>query len=225
MNFLYINTLRRYIIKWFLSFLILILLVFHITCWAEEKITYPIVDTGQVRCYDDNKEIKCPKKNEAYYGQDAQYEGNLPQYKDNKDGTVTDLMTGLMWQRSPGEKKGFNDAVKNASKCRTGGYKDWRMPTIKELYSLIIFSGTDPDPRSSDTSGLKPFIDTRYFDFKYGDTDKDERIIDSQYASSTRYVSTTMQGNETLFGVNFADGRIKGYPSGHWEVVWIRCST
>jgi hypothetical protein len=33
-------------------------------------------------------------------------------------------------------------------------------------------------------------------------------------ATSTLYVSTTMNGDETMFGVNFADGRIKGYPTG-----------
>ena len=38
--------------------------------------------------------------------------------------------------------------------------------------------------------------------------------MDSQMATSTKYVSTTMRGNETMFGVNFADGRIKGYPTG-----------
>ena len=43
---------------------------------------------------------------------------------------------------------------------------------------------------------------------------KGERVIDSQMATSTKYVSTTMRGNETMFGVNFADGRIKGYPAG-----------
>ena len=37
-------------------------------------------------------------------------------------------------------------------------------------------------------------------------------MIDAQYVSSTEYVSTTMNGNATVFGVNFADGRIKGYP-------------
>ncbi|MCK5001208.1 MAG: DUF1566 domain-containing protein, partial [Anaerohalosphaera sp.] len=44
-----------------------------------------------------------------------------------------------------------------------------------------------------------------------GREDQGERIIDSQFATSTKYVSTTMNGNETMFGVNFADGRIKGY--------------
>jgi hypothetical protein len=33
-----------------------------------------------------------------------------------------------------------------------------------------------------------------------------------QFVTSTEYVSTTMNGDPTFFGVNFADGRIKGYP-------------
>jgi hypothetical protein len=57
-----------------------------------------------------------------------------------------------------------------------------------------------------------PFIDTKYFDFEYGDISSGERIIDAQYWSSTEYVGTTMNDAATVFGVNFADGRIKGYP-------------
>ena len=68
------------------------------------------------------------------------------------------------------------------------------------------YTGTDPT-EDSETSDLTPFIDTDYFDFSYGDTDAGERVIDSQYASSTHYVADS----EMLFGVNFADGRIKGY--------------
>ena len=59
---------------------------------------------------------------------------------------------------------------------------------------------------------LTPFIDANAFDFRYGEEKDGDRLIDSQYATSTLYVSTTMNGNETMFGVNFADGRIKGYP-------------
>jgi hypothetical protein len=85
------------------------------------------------------------------------------------------------------------------------------LPSIKELYSLIQFDGLDPSgPRSTN---LVPFIDTDYFNFEYGDESAGERVIDSQWATSTKYVSTTMNGNETMFGVNFADGRIKGYPT------------
>jgi len=54
------------------------------------------------------------------------------------------------------------------------------------------------------------FIDTNYFKFAYGQVNVGERIIDSQYASSTLDVSKGWNGDK-LFGVNFADGRIKGY--------------
>jgi hypothetical protein len=174
-------------------------------------IPYVIVDTGQVRCYNNSTEIEFPKVGAAFFGQDAQYTGNEPAYEDNGDGTVTDLNTGLMWQSDPGDKMTFKQAVAGAPKCKLAGYTDWRLPTIKELYSLILFSGTDPDPMSRNSSRQRPFINTKYFKFQYGNPDRGERIIDSQFATSTKYVSTTMRGEQTMFGVNFADGRIKGY--------------
>ena len=175
---------------------------------------YPIVDTGQERCFDSRLEIKYPKVGEPFFGQDAQYLGSQPAYRDNGDGTIEDLVTGLMWQKNPGPKRTFDEAVAGASSCRVGGYDDWRLPNIKELYSLILFSGEDVNPSVADTSELNPFINTDCFQFAYGDPDRGERVIDSQAATSTKYVSTTMNGNETMFGVNFADGRIKGYPAG-----------
>lgn len=178
------------------------------------ELTYPIVDTGQIRCYNNRTEIEYPKAGRHFFGQDAHYNGNQPTYRDNGDGTVTDLVTRLMWTQNPGGKKTFGQAVAGASVCQIGGYDDWRLPTIKELYSLILFSGTDPDPRNLDTSKQKPYIDTQYFKFNYGDPKEGDRIIDSQFATCTKYLSTTMHGNETMFGLNFADGRIKGYPFG-----------
>ena len=188
---------------------------------ADEPVTdeapswpYAIVDTGQIRCYDNRTEIAYPQAGEAFFGQDAHYEGLRPSYEDNGDGTVTDLNTGLMWIQDPGAKRTFAQAVAGAARCNVGDYDDWRLPSIKELYSLIVFSGVDPDPRSSRTSDLTPYIDTSAFNFTYGNAADGDRIIDSQYASATEYVHTTMGGNATVFGVNFADGRIKGYPSG-----------
>lgn len=166
---------------------------------AAAEVTYPIVDTGQTEAYG------------RYAGQDAHYCANPPNYKDHGDGTVSDLVTGLMWTKTPGKKRTYAKAVEQAAQCCVGGHDDWRLPSIKELYSLIRLDGTDPDPMSRDTQDLTPFIDA-VFDFEYGDPSKGERIIDSQFATTTKYESTTMGGNETLFGVNFADGRIKGYP-------------
>jgi Protein of unknown function (DUF1566) len=173
--------------------------------------TYAIVDTGQAACYDDFAEIPDPAAGEPFSGQDAQHQGNQPNYADHGDGTVTDLVTGLMWQQgSAPYKLTFAEAQAYVDTLNTqifAGYTDWRLPTIKELYSLIDFRGMDPPPEGTDTSGLVPFIDTATFDFEYGDTSAGERIIDSQWATSTLYVANSRM----LFGVNFADGRIKGY--------------
>jgi hypothetical protein len=177
----------------------------------EGEYNYTIVDTGQTKFYDNTSVISAPSEGEAFYGQDARYQGNQPSYQDNGDGTVSDLNTRLMWQQDPDDKMTYAEAVAGASSFNLAGYDDWRLPTIKELYSLILFSGIDPPAEGTATTAV-PFIDTDYFNFEYGDTSAGERIIDAQYWSGTEYVSTTMGGNATVFGVNFADGRIKGYP-------------
>ena len=182
-----------------------LLLVFLLCGTVFAQDAYPIVDTGQIRAYDARREVKYPTADEAFFGQDAHYAGNEPAYKDLGNGTVRDLVTGLVWVKNPGEKVTWEQAVAGAKKCRVGEHKDWRLPTIKELYSLILFSGLDVDPQSS--GGGTPFLDTKYFDFEYGNPKKGERIIDSQWTTATRYVAD----KKLVFGVNFADGRIKGY--------------
>ena len=177
-----------------------------------DDLTYPVVDTNQNLAFDVKGQSVDPLPFQSSYGQDANYLGHQPDYTDNGDGTVTDNVTGLMWSNSPGEKVSYQEAIKIADSLNLGGYSDWRLATIKELYSLIDFSGIDPEASSTNETSLRPFIDTDYFDFSYGDIGTGERIIDSQFISRTKYTSTTMFGNETVFGVNFADGRIKGYP-------------
>jgi len=176
---------------------------------------YTIVDTGQAYCYNDAASIPCPDSGSAYFGQDAQYTGNLPNYTENGDGTITDLNTGLMWAKDPGSKLTYNQAVAGAATFDLAGFDDWRLPTIKELYSLILFSGYDPSGCDSEAvcPDLVPFIDTKVFDFQYGQPDTGERLIDAQFISNTPYVGQGVEGG-LVFGVNFADGRIKGYGTG-----------
>jgi hypothetical protein len=127
----------------------------------------------------------------------------------------------------------YDEAAAYVNSFNLAGYTDWRLPSIKELYSLILFSGTDPSSFSgTDTSGLIPFIDTGYFEFGFGDTNAGERIIDAQFASSNLYVSTTGPNKlRTMFGVNLADGRIKGYGIGNtgqmktFYVLYVRGNT
>ncbi|MEI6681613.1 MAG: DUF1566 domain-containing protein [Bacteroidota bacterium] len=173
--------------------------------------SWAVNGTNVVKCYDTIQVIPCPANPSApFYGQ---YNGTTPSFVNNGDGTITDQVTGLMWQHDPGAKKTYVDALSGASSLTLGGHSDWRMPTIKELYSLIEFTGTDPSGvmNGISLSLLTPFIDTNYFVFHYGDTTAGDRIIDAQYWSCTEYVSMVMGHDHSVFGVNFADGRIKSY--------------
>ncbi len=195
--------------------------------YAEEGIkqndlAYVIVDTGVLDFFDDTSVIQKPKNGERFFGQDAQYQINNPSYTDNRDGTITDNITGLMWQKRMGNKMSFKEAFPRAKECDLGGHHDWRVPTIKELYSLIQFTG-----EARGQKAIKPFIDTKYFDQPIEDARLGEREIDAQTWSSTEYVGRTMRNDETVFGVNFLDGRIKGYPknnprSGHSNKMYFR---
>ena len=171
--------------------------------------TYRVNDTGQTNCYSTNGAvIEPPPAGTVLHGQDAQQATSALQFVNNGDGTVSDLNTGLMWQQTLGSKVPWTNAVEDAATFNLAGYGDWRLPTIKELYSLIDFRGSGAQTAAQSI----PYIDTNFFGFEYGNTGAGERLIDVQEWSSTRYVGTTMNGDPTAFGVNFADGRIKGYP-------------
>ena len=143
-----------------------------------------------------------------YHNPQLNYKGLQPSYRDNGDGAISDLNTGLMWQKSPDSSQRMNweEAISYAKDFVLAGHDDWRLPTIKELYSITDFSG-----------GIRsqtPYIDTNYFDFEYPATSAGFRIIAAQFWSSAYYAGLTMPSdNATAFGFNFADGRIKGYPA------------
>lgn len=174
-------------------------------------VTFVLTDTGQDKFYDaDGTEISAPTEGETYYGEDAQFTGIESSYQDNGDGTVTDLNTGLMWQQTPDfERHNYYDAFEYVESLTIGGYTDWRLPTIKELYSLLYSNG-ELDP--TNTSGSQAYLDDTYFDFEY-----DQNIpYAGQYWSSTKYVKGGLQTEsiEGAFGFNFADGHIKAYETG-----------
>jgi hypothetical protein len=105
-------------------------------------------------------------------------------YTDNGDGTVTDISTGLMWQKSSSSDKTWEQALAYCEGLNLGTNTDWRLPTIKELRSLV------------DYSRYSPAINTTYFP----DT------VSALYRAST--TSATHTGG--AWGVPFYDGRYDG---------------
>ncbi len=163
----------------------------------QSDLGYNIIDTGQETCYDsDGEVISFPSEAEAFFGQDAQFTGT--QFSFENDGVVvTDNNTGLMWQQVPtSDDFSWQDAVDYCEALELAGYDDWRMPSLKELFSISNFS-----------TGW-PYLDLDYFSLVVNDpVSKDE-----QYWSSNYYVGTTVEGGEnSAFGVNHVTGHIKAY--------------
>jgi len=63
---------------------------------------------------------------------------------DNKDGTVTDTETNLMWQQETMEATNWYNAIDQCSHLHLANYADWGLPTIKELFSLVDFTKVNP---------------------------------------------------------------------------------
>ncbi|CAJ1939985.1 unnamed protein product, partial [Cylindrotheca closterium] len=146
-------------------------------------------------------EITC-----AGTGQDAEYTTLSQSFQNNGDGTISDLNTGLMWTENVyGDGLTYEQVENEVTIFSLGGYSDWRVPTIKELYTLSEFNGQTGT--SQDTN--IPYIDTDYFNVKYGTT----RYIDGQLWSSNQYTGVIFDNpnSECNFGFNSIDGRIKCY--------------
>ena len=164
----------------------------------ETNYSYPIIVTGQSLAYDiDGELIEGLTEGDNLYGQDAHYlKGKTMSYTDNIDGTVTDDVTGLMWQQIPTtDDFTWEDAKEYCENLELGGFDDWRMPSAKELFSISDF-----------TSGW-PYINTDYFDLASGEVSKDE-----QFWTSNLYVGVTEEGGDyAAFGINHVTGHIKAY--------------
>jgi hypothetical protein len=70
---------------------------------------------------------------------------NLESYTDNGDSTVTDNVTGLMWQQAvPATQYDWADAVAYCTTLTLAGHSDWRLPSVIELVSIVDFGQYNP---------------------------------------------------------------------------------
>jgi hypothetical protein len=73
-------------------------------------------------------------------------------FVDNSNGTITDNMTNLIWQKIPyTDSLTWENALNYAESLTLGGYSDWRLPNIKELQSI------------NEERIMNPSIDTSFF--------------------------------------------------------------
>ncbi len=120
-------------------YLFLAILLIHDKGYSQ-NLSYQVVDTKVSDFTNESQLISEPREGDPFYGQDATYYGNQPSYTDHGDGTITDNISGLTWEKDMGVKISYADAFSKADTMTLGGKEDWRVPTLKELYSLILFT-------------------------------------------------------------------------------------
>ena len=139
--------------------------------------------TGQVECYDNEKEIPCSSPGEAFYGQDGNYQAGIPRdyelVKPNPEDDSTwytiDNITGLMWQQKSQFSGTWENALEYCENLELAGFNDWRMPNVNELHSISDYS--------------KYFSDRNEFSLDFG-----------WYWSSSKYVVSPSSWNVTGVG-------------------------
>jgi len=83
-------------------------------------------------------------------------------YISNEDGTVVDVMLGLMWAANDnGKLIAWEDALEYCNRLKLGGYSDWRMPTLQELATLYV--ANKPNPNSPTEDCLGGYYIRKYF--------------------------------------------------------------
>ncbi len=119
---------------------------------------------------------------------------------DNGDGTVTDNATGLMWQKAEPGTKTWEEALAYCENLELAGHKDWRLPNINELQSIVDYGASEP-----------PAIDQTYFP----DT------VSGDYWSSTTFLKETSYA----WDIDFTSGDVYTNPadkSGQGNVRAVR---
>jgi hypothetical protein len=164
-------------------------------------------DTGQTSCYNSSgSTITC-----SGAGQDGSYILLNPQlsYIDNGDGTVTDKYTGLMWKKCSEPDTTTNcsgtpntyiwtNAISQCENLTYAGYSDWRLPNMKELFSLIKYEGSS-----------RPYIDTTYF----------PNTVNGYYWTSTTFALTPSRA----MYVHFGSGDVSDSHKTNTGNLYVRC--
>jgi len=78
------------------------------------------------------------------FGEDNDYNSNVPYFVDNQNGTVTDTVTGLMWQKTDEGEMTIENAIIYADTLTLGGFTDWRLPSPLEAFTILNLQNVNP---------------------------------------------------------------------------------
>lgn len=73
----------------------------------------------------------------SIYGEDNDFNYNVPLLVAQPNGIVRDSVTGLMWQQTDGGEMTIESAMLYCDTLTLGGFTDWRLPNAQEAYSIM----------------------------------------------------------------------------------------
>ena len=118
--------------------------------WSATTPSFP--SSSALKACFRNNQIIIGDKNEKNYARAVRGRTlEFGHFRDNGDGTVTDITTGLMWEQTETRAMTWEKALAFSENLDLAGFRDWRLPTIRELSRLV------------DDSRREPSIDTAYF--------------------------------------------------------------
>ncbi len=109
-----------------------LLLNFCVFGGTVKKTMLHLPDTGESTGYSDT------------FGEDEDYSFYPPGFTVNGNGTVTDTVTGLMWQAADGGEMAFEKAGIYCDSLNLGGFSDWRLPNAHESFSILNHQMSNP---------------------------------------------------------------------------------
>jgi hypothetical protein len=118
--------------KAYILFTSLLLNAHTLLAQSVSKTMKRLPDTGQISGYTNT------------FGEDNDYTINAPFFTVNGNGTVTDTITGLMWQQTDGGEMTIENATTYCSTLNLGGYTNWRLPTAHEAFSILNHQNSNP---------------------------------------------------------------------------------
>lgn len=118
--------------------------------------------------------------------------GTAMRWVNNMDGSVTDTVTSLMWEHAPGSPLSDQaGAITYCTGLTIGGHTDWRVPSMRELLSLI--------DRTRSNTAIDPIFPSAPLGYIWS---SDDDVSNTQLA----WTVYTFAGATTTYLKNFAGG-------------------
>lgn len=115
----------------------------------------------------------------------------------NSDGTVTDTLTGLMWNNILSSNATWNNSVAYWSGIESAGYNDWRLPTESDMDTFMDILQEDSSFLFSNVFQNVSFSGS-FWAYTLAITDPEKAIVFSFFIEGT---NTTVEKDEMIYSL------------------------